>query len=99
MRYVPPVIRSFADKRTSRIFAGIYLRDMHRDLQERARTKLIQLDDAKRLEQLGAVPGNRLERLSGDRQGQWSIRVSAQWRICFSWDNGHSYDVWLGDYH
>ena len=99
MRYVPQVIRSFADKRTSRIFAGFYLRDMHRDLQERARAKLNQLDEAERLEQLAAVPGNRLERLGGDRQGQWSIRVSGQGRICFRWEGGHSHDVWFGDYH
>lgn len=93
------MIRSFADKRTSRIFAGIYLRDLHPDLQARARAKLIQIDDAERLEQLAAVPGHRLERLIGNRQDQWSIRVSGQWRICFRWEDGHSYDVWFGDYH
>jgi proteic killer suppression protein len=99
MRYVPSVIRSFADKRTARIFAGIYLSDVHPDLQEQARAKLHQLDEAERLDQLGAVPGNRLERLGGNRRGQWSIRVSGQWRICFRWESSDSHDVWFGDYH
>jgi proteic killer suppression protein len=93
------VIRSFADKRTARILLGSHVRDLHPELQRRARAKLLQLDQADRLEQLAAVPGNNLERLSGDRSGQWSIRVNVQWRICFVWDDGDAFDVWFGDYH
>ena len=91
MRYVPASDsdRSPTSARRASSLA-IYLANMHRDLQERARTKLIQLDRREAARAAGAVPGNRLERLSGDRQGQWSIRVSAQWRICFRWDDGHS---------
>ena len=44
-------------------------------------------------------PGNRLEKLKGDRSGQWSIRVNDQWRICFTWSDGDAFDVWFGDYH
>ena len=57
------------------------------------------LSAATRLEDLRALPGNRLEKLTGDRAGQWSIRVSRQWRLCFRWEDGHTYDVELVDYH
>jgi proteic killer suppression protein len=57
------------------------------------------LNAAVGLEDLRALPGNRLEKLRGDRQGQWSIRVTDQWRLCFQWRDGEAYEVELVDYH
>jgi proteic killer suppression protein len=57
------------------------------------------LDAATNLEDLTSPPGNRLEKLSGDRAGTWSIRVNRQWRICFEWRNGDAYNVEIVDYH
>jgi proteic killer suppression protein len=52
-----------------------------------------------RLEELSRPPGNRLERLKGDRAGQWSIRINERFRICFRWEDGHAYEVEITDYH
>lgn len=57
------------------------------------------LNAAVGLEDLQVLPGNRLEKLRGDRQGQWSIRVTDQWRLCFQWRDGEAYEVELVDYH
>lgn len=64
-----------------------------------ARRKLTQLNRVKRLEELAVPPGNRLERLRGDRAGQHSIRINDQYRICFRWEEGHADDVEITDYH
>lgn len=64
-----------------------------------ARRKLRMLDDAGKLEDVAAVPGNRLEALIGDRKGQHSIRINDQWRICFAWREGVAEDVEIVDYH
>lgn len=61
--------------------------------------KLDQIDASVRIEDLMVPPGNRLEKLKGDRVGQWSIRINDQWRICFRWDNGDAWDVEIVDYH
>jgi len=61
--------------------------------------KLLVLDAAGRLADLRVPPANRLEKLSGDRRGQHSIRINDQWRICFRWRDGHAYDVEVVDYH
>ena len=61
--------------------------------------KLIALDAATKLEDLRLPPSNRLEVLKGDRKGQHSIRINDQWRICFTWDNGHAEQVEIVDYH
>lgn len=66
---------------------------------ERARIKLKLLSDATSLRDLQFTPGNRLELLKGDRMGQYSIRISRQWRICFRWDGNHAIDVEVTDYH
>ena len=93
------LIRSFADQRTVRLFVGTRVRDIHPELQRRARVKLRELDIAANLDDLASRRGNRLEKLTGDRHGQWSIRVSGQWRICFVWSGTDAFDVWFGDYH
>jgi proteic killer suppression protein len=61
--------------------------------------KLVMLDAAEQLEDLRVPPGNRLEKLRGDRAGQHSIRVNDQWRVCFRWRDGHAHDVEIVDYH
>lgn len=93
------MIKSFADKRTAAIFAGYAVRDLPWQIQRRARAKLLAIDAAKRLDDLRAPPGNRLEALRGDRQGQHSVRINNQWRICFVWRDGETWNVEITDYH
>jgi len=57
------------------------------------------LDAAQDIRTLSTLPGNRLERLRGDRKGQYSIRVNDQWRVCFEWRDAHAYEVEIVDYH
>lgn len=68
-------------------------------LQRVALRKLVILDAAEQRGDLRSPPGNRLEKLSGDRAGEYSIRVNDQWRLCFRWSDGHAHDVELVDYH
>ena len=68
-------------------------------MQRRAHRKLLLLDAAEVLQDLRIPPGNRLERLSGDRRGQHSIRINDPWWICFRWDRGDAHDVEITDYH
>lgn len=70
-----------------------------RAIERVARRKLRQLDSAAELRDLMAPPGNRLEALHGDRQGQHSIRINDRWRVCFVWRDGNAYDVEIVDYH
>lgn len=93
------MIKSFADKATAAIFSGLLVRRLPHDIQAAARRKLKLIDAVSRIDELRIPPGNRLEQLSGDRAGQWSIRINDQWRICFQWDNGHATDVQIVDYH
>jgi proteic killer suppression protein len=93
------VIRSFADRRTAAIFAGYGVRDLPWQVQRRARAKILAIDSAKRIDDLCVPPGNRLEQLHGDREGQHSIRINDQWRICFVWRSGDAWDVEVVDYH
>jgi len=69
------------------------------EMQRGALRRLMLLDAAERLEDLRIPPGNRLEKLFGNRQGQYSIRINDQWRICFRWQQGDAYDVEIVDYH
>jgi proteic killer suppression protein len=92
------VIRSFACKDTQLLFSSrTVLRFLH--IQKVARRKLLMIHAATTLSELGRVPGNRLETLSGGRLGQYSIRINDQWRICFRWSNGDAYDLEIVDYH
>ena len=68
-------------------------------MQDIVRRKLKAIDAAKEIEDLRRPPGNRLEKLSGDRSGQWSIRINDQWRLCFRWTKGDAHDVAIVDYH
>jgi proteic killer suppression protein len=93
------VIRSFACRETERLFADEAVRHLPPQIQRVARRKLLVLDQARRLEDLRAPPGNRLEALRGDRAGQHSIRINDQWRICFRWHGEDAFEVEIADYH
>jgi len=91
------VIRSFCDRETERVFRREFSRK-HQGIARVAKRKLDQLHAAA-LVDLGAIPGNRLEALAGDRKGQHSIRINDQWRICFRWVDSDASDVEIVDYH
>lgn len=99
MRYNHFMIGAFADKEAERIWRGQRSRKLPQDMQQVARRKLRMLHNATSLDDLRVPPGNRLERLSGDRQGQYSIRINEQWRICFHWQMNQAWDVAIVDYH
>lgn len=93
------MIRSFADKDTQRVFKRERVRRWSTQLQRVALRKLLILDAAEELADLRIPPGNRLEKLSGERAGQCSIRINDQWRVCFRWSDGDADDVEIVDYH
>ena len=97
------MIRSFVDRATEDIFNGVETRRARvacpPALWRVARRKLTQLNRVRDLRELAVPPGNRLERLSGDRAGQHSVRINEQYRVCFCWENGHADEVEIADYH
>jgi proteic killer suppression protein len=93
------MIVGFRCKATRRIFCGLASRAFPSEVQRIARRKLAYLNAATELGDLCAPPGNRLEKLSGTRQGEYSIRVNDQWRICFTWNEGSADSVEMVDYH
>ncbi|UXE59898.1 MAG: type II toxin-antitoxin system RelE/ParE family toxin [Woronichinia naegeliana WA131] len=93
------MILSFACKETEKIWQGCRSRKLPSDIQERALRKLRQLDASNNLDDLRNPPGNCLEALVGDRQGQYSVRITKQWRLCFIWQNNSAYCVEIFDYH
>ena len=92
------MIRSFKDRRTEDFFGGDSVRQFSA-FRKAAERKLVMLDSAVKLGDLAASPGNRLEKLSGDRAGQYSIRINDPWRICFAWKDDGPHDVEIVDYH
>lgn len=93
------MIRSFADKHTEALFEkGICHRNW-RMIEKPALRKLDQLNNVAGISDLAVPPGNRLERLRGDREGQWSIRINDQYRLCFRWEGDDAFDVCIVDYH
>ena len=93
------MIKTFASEETRKIFNRQFSRKLPQDIQRISRRKLEILDAAGVLQDLRIPPSNRLEKLSGDRQGQYSIRINNQWRICFEWKKGDAYKVEITDYH
>ena len=96
------MIQSFADDTTVDLFRERntrHARRLPRDVWRSAQRKLKALDVAARLDDLRIPPGNRLERLQGDRAGRHSIRINDQYRVTFRWENGHAYEVGIEDYH
>ena len=94
------MIISYLSKETEKIFNGEVSRDYPSDIQRTALRKLLLIDAATSINDLRSPPGNRLEKLSGDRSGQYSIRINDQWRICLTWtDENNAIDVEIVDYH
>jgi proteic killer suppression protein len=93
------MIKSFADSETEKVFARCFSKKLPSDIQSVALRKLRMLNNAHAINDLRSPPANRLERLSKDREGQHSIRINDQWRVCFVWQDGDAYDVEIVDYH
>ena len=93
------MIQSFRDQATAQLFQRRLSRRFPTNLRGIAWRKLAVLNAAERLDDLRVPPGNRLEKLAGDREGQYSIRINERWRICFRWHEGNAYDVEITDYH
>lgn len=93
------MIHSIADAETALVWSGRRSRRLPPDIQATALRKLRFLNNARRLDDLRAPPGNRLEALAGSRRGQHSIRINRQWRICFVWQDGGAHHVEIVDYH
>lgn len=92
------MIRSFKDRNTKRFFEGHRVGAFH-GFADQAVRRLTLLESAVSLDDLAALQSNRLESLRGDRKGPWSIRINAQWRICFRWEDDGPCDVEVVDYH
>jgi toxin HigB-1 len=93
------MIRSFACPETERLFADETSRRLPLQIQRVARRKSLWLHQARRLDDLPAPPGNRLEALKADRSGQHSLRINDQWRLCFRWEGADAHAVEIVDYH
>jgi len=93
------VIKSFKNIETERVYRREGSGKLPRDIQQVSLRKLRMINNAKNLNDLRIPPANRLEKLRGDRAGQYSIRINDQWRICFTWQEGDAHDVEITDYH
>ncbi len=93
------MIKSFHSKETEKVYHGETSRRLPNDIQRIAMRKLWMINAAVALEDLRIPPANRLEKLSGGRKDQYSIRINDQWRICFAWQKGDAYEVEIIDYH
>ncbi len=92
------MIQSFRDRRTALFYEGVRVAEWE-PFRRQVERRLQMLDDAVTLRDLAAIPGNRLEALSGNRKGQFSIRINRQWRVCFTWQADGPHDVEIVDYH
>ena len=93
------MVRSFANSQTERLFQRQPVRRLSAAVQRIALRKLFYLDAAEQLADLRLPPGNQLEKLRGNRAGQYSIRINDQWLICYRWRDGDAHDVEITDYH
>ncbi len=93
------MIKSFRDEETRLIYGLRRSRKLPPDIQQVALRKLRMINNATSLSDLRVPPANRLEKLTGDRAGQHSVRINDQWRICFRWEYGDAYEVEITDYH
>jgi len=92
-------MNKFKDSITKRIFEGEVVRGFSPDLIRKTMIKLTMVEAATEIRELATPPSNHLEKLKGDRLGQWSIRVNNKYRICFNWHNGRSCNIEFVDYH
>ncbi|MGJ8640400.1 MAG: type II toxin-antitoxin system RelE/ParE family toxin [Opitutaceae bacterium] len=92
------MIKNYSGKETKRFVKGKHTK-FPPEILDRTALKLLALGGATSLDDLRTPPSNHLEALSGDRLGQYSIRINQQWRICFHWADGHVYDAEITDYH
>lgn len=93
------MIKTFADKETEKIFRQEFSRKLPQTIQRVALRKLLMIDAAETLNDLRVPPANHLEALNGDRTGQFSIRINAQYRICFIWNGNDAEQIEIVDYH
>lgn len=93
------MIKSFKCKETEKIWNEDFSKKLPHDIQKRALQKLRMINIAEALEDLKIPPNNHLEQLKGNRQGQYSIRINDQFRICFRWLDNKAFDVEIVDYH
>jgi toxin HigB-1 len=93
------MIKSFKNKETEKVYGREGSNKLPGDIQQIALRKLRMINNSKSLNDLKVPPANRLEKLKGDREGQLSIRINDQWRICFVWENGDAHEVEITDYH
>jgi proteic killer suppression protein len=93
------VIKSFRDEETAKIWNQEQSRKISKSIQQVALRKSIMLHRSQGIEDLKISPGNRLEKLKGNRRGEYSIRINGQWRICFTWRDSDAFDVTIVDYH
>lgn len=93
------MIKTFKDKELAKLIEGESIRTIPADLLKRTFTKLLMLNAANSITDLRVPPSNHLEALSGDRKGQYSIRINDKYRICFKWQDNDAFDVEIVDYH
>jgi len=93
------MIKSFKDKETEKVYSREGTTKLPRDIQQVALRKLRMINNAKNLNDLRIPSANRLEKLKGSREGQYSISINDQWRVCFNWKEAEAYDVEITDYH
>ena len=93
------MIKAFKDSETEKIYSRERSRKLPSDIQQVALRKLRMINNAKNINDLRIPPANRLEKLSGNRAGQYSIRINDQWRVCFTWKDGDAVGVEITDYH
>lgn len=93
------MIKTFKDGETQKIYQRQRSQKLPSDIQQVALRKLRMINNSVSINDLRIPPANHLEKLSGDRAGQWSIRINDQWRVCFRWEGSDAYDVEIADYH
>ncbi len=93
------MIKTFGDKESEKIWKGIRSKKLPNEIQEVVRRKLRMINNAQEVNDLRIPPANRLEKLKGDLQDYYSIRINNQWRIIFQWINNDAYDIKIVDYH
>ena len=93
------MIESFSDKKTESIWNQVRVKGVPIEIQKVGLRKLIMINGSISIDDLRIPPANHLEKLKGNREGQYSIRINDQWRVCFEWRSGNAYKVEIVDYH